>query len=83
MPRVKFFATLREITGRREETVPGETVGEVLNFLYDKYGEDFRRELERKSMILVNGKNVEHLKGMDTEVKEEDEVSIFPPAGGG
>ena len=83
MPRVKFFATLREITGKREENVRGSTVGEVMEFLYEKYGERFRKELEKKSMILVNGRNIEHLKGLETEVSEEDTVSVFPPAGGG
>lgn len=29
--------------------------------------------------LLVNGQRVEFLQGLDTEIGEEDEVSIFPP----
>jgi len=83
MPKVKFFATLREITGKREEIIEGNNVKEVLNALYKEYGEEFKKELKERSMILVNGKNIEHLEGMETKVREEDTISIFPPAGGG
>ncbi len=83
MPKVKFFATLREITGKREEVVNGSTIEDVLNTLHEEYGEKFKKELRERSMILVNGKNIEHLKGIKTKVSEEDTISIFPPAGGG
>ncbi len=83
MPKVKFFATLREITGKREEIIKGDTVEDVLNTLYREYGEEFRKELRERSMILVNGKNIKHLEGLKTKVREEDTISIFPPAGGG
>jgi len=83
MPKVKFFATLREITGKREEIVEGNNVKEVLNALYKEYGEEFKKELKERSMILVNGKNIEHLEGMETKVSKGDTISIFPPAGGG
>jgi len=33
-------------------------------------------------MILVGGKNIHHLDGLDTVVNEAD-VAIFPPSGGG
>ncbi|ADD09347.1 ubiquitin-like small modifier protein 1 [Candidatus Aciduliprofundum boonei] len=83
MPKVKFFATLREITGKREEIIEGDNVGDVLKVLYEEYGEEFEKELKERSMILVNGKNIEHLEGLKTKVSEEDTISIFPPAGGG
>jgi molybdopterin synthase sulfur carrier subunit len=83
MVKVKFFATLRNITGKREEFVEGKTVGDILQKLYDKYGEDFKKELKKRSMILVNEKNIEHMEGLKTMVNENDEISIFPPAGGG
>ncbi len=83
MPKVKFFATLREITGKREEIIEGYNVGDVLKVLYEEYGEEFEKELKERSMILVNGKNIEHLNGLKTKVSKEDTISIFPPAGGG
>ena len=71
MPKVKFFATLREITGKREEIIEGDNVGDVLKVLYKEYGEKFEKELKERSMILVNGKNIEHLEGLKTRVSEE------------
>jgi len=84
MPRVKFFATLRDITGVREIDIKGvRNVRELLNELYRMYGDRFKKEIERKNMILVNGRNILDLQGYDTEINEKDEIAIFPPAGGG
>ncbi len=84
MITVKFFATLREITGKREVKVEKvNTVAELLDVLYHQYGERFKKELEGRSMILVNGKNILDLKELNTPVNDGDVISIFPPAGGG
>jgi len=42
-----------------------------------------KKELEKGVIILVNGKNIEHLEKLDTKLKDGDVVSIFPPVGGG
>ncbi|MDH4123796.1 MAG: MoaD/ThiS family protein, partial [Thermoplasmata archaeon] len=34
-------------------------------------------------VILVNGQNIAHEKGLDTELDEQDDVAIFPPVSGG
>ncbi len=84
MVLVKYFATLRELTGKREEIIEDvDSVEELLELLFQKYGERFREEIEKKNMILVNGKNIIHIEGVKTRLKEGDVVSIFPPAGGG
>ena len=84
MVRVKFFATLRDITGLREIEVKGVgNIRELLNILYEKFGDKFKREIEEKNMILVNGHNILDLEGYDTKIDEGDEVAIFPPVGGG
>ncbi len=84
MALVKYFATLREITGKREETVRGvKNIKELMQLLINRYGDKFAKELRDRAMILVNGKNILHIRDMDTEIEEEDVVSIFPPAGGG
>ncbi|WP_258084292.1 ubiquitin-like small modifier protein 1 [Thermococcus thermotolerans] len=92
--RVKFYATFRELMGTKEVEVHGvKTVRELIEYLAERYSPEIRKQLletERVAegkpvdgMILVNGHNVLHLKGLDTELKEDDEVHIFPPAGGG
>lgn len=83
MVRVKLFATLAQIAGRREVEVEAASASQLLQRLYELFGEAFRRELEQDMIMLVNGHNVEHLKGMDTPLKDGDVVSLFPPAGGG
>ena len=80
---VKLFATLIEFTGKRKLEISGpKTVGGLLNEL-DRMFPGFKKELEQGYIILVNGKNIEHLKGLDTPLSDGDTVSIFPPAGGG
>ncbi|NJE10434.1 ubiquitin-like small modifier protein 1 [Thermococcus sp. MAR1] len=92
--RIKFYATFREMVGRKEVEVHGvKTVRELIEYLSKHYSPEIKKQLletERVNedkpvdgMILVNGHNVLHLNGLDTELKEDDEVHIFPPAGGG
>ncbi|MBU4193986.1 MAG: MoaD family protein [Actinobacteria bacterium] len=82
MPTVKFYASLRKVTGVREADIPVGSVKEVLERLSSDYEGKLRRYL-KISTILVNGKNVIHLKGKRTRLKPDDVVSIFPPLGGG
>jgi len=59
-----------------------ETFGEKVDkWLWKGTGKD--RTLIAGTMILVNGRHVCHLNGLDTPLGEDDIVSIFPPAGGG
>ncbi|AEC52457.1 molybdopterin converting factor related, subunit 1 [Pyrococcus sp. NA2] len=80
--KVKVFATLIDIIGKRIFEEEAENVGELLEKIYAKYPK-VREELEGGYLILVNGHNIEHLQGLNTKLKHGDVVSIFPPAGGG
>jgi molybdopterin synthase sulfur carrier subunit len=82
VPRVKFFATLARAAGTREAGVQAGSVKELL----EKLSRDYEGKLDRylkTSTVLVNGKNVEYLKGEKTKLKLDDVVSIYPPLGGG
>ena len=91
--RVRFFATLIEVAGRREVNISGvRTVKDLIEKLSEMYGDSFksriyvdagRRRVKPGVVILVNGKSIYHLNGLDTELKEDDTVSIFPPVAGG
>lgn len=90
---VRFFTTLREITGKKEEQIElskSASVNSVLKKLSENYGAEFddyvfdelgdvRGHLE----ILVNGRSVSTLSGLRTRLKDGDQVAILPPVGGG
>jgi len=90
--RVKFLASLYELTGmlKTEVEVPdGLTVRGLIDVLTEKYAR-LREELldeggNLKPMynILVNGRAIEWLGGLDTLLKDGDEVVFIPPAAGG
>ena len=88
---MEFFALLREKVGAPEADVDfiGTTVMDLVAALSDAHGEVFRDQVlegeEMRSMvkILVNGHDVRSLRGLFTELREGDTVSIFPPAAGG
>ncbi len=82
MPVVKFYASLRQVTGVKEARFDGRTVKEVLDTVSAAYDGKLDRYL-KISTVLVNGRNIAHLRGRRTRLEPDDEVSIFPPMGGG
>ena len=93
--KVRFFTSLREIVGKREETLSfqGEekiTVDAVLKSLKEKYGKPFHDYIynsgtaEPKGFLqfLVNG-NSTTLTRLQTELRDGDVLAILPPVGGG
>jgi sulfur-carrier protein len=94
--KVRFFTRLREIVGKREETLtfPNEavtTVNTVLKVLSDKYGEPFTEYVyEAKGgkprgflQFLINGTSTSTFNGTETQLQNGDELAILPPVGGG
>ncbi|HCA40738.1 MAG TPA: hypothetical protein DEP01_04035 [Aminobacterium sp.] len=41
------------------------------------------KKLLMGTIIMVNGKHIVHLQGLDTPLNDSDTVNIFPPVGGG
>ncbi len=91
--RVKFLATIREITGKLEiefEIHPGDTVGIVLQALQTHYGAEFKEATTGttaggipKVRFLVNGRNTDFLEGPETKLKDGDVMVLIPPVAGG
>jgi MoaD family protein len=92
---VRFFTSLRELLGKKEETLEfpeGEkvTVDTVLGKL-KRYGKPFVEyvydsqtgEMKGFLQILVNGKSASTLNGMKTKLADGDVLAILPPVGGG
>jgi len=90
---VKFFTTLREITGKREEEVKSSedlTINELLEQLSKRHGSQFINYVYDETgnvrsylQFLVNGKSITTMRGFKTMLKEGDSVAIIPPVGGG
>ncbi len=90
---VKYYAMIREATGRRVETleVPeGFSVDDLLGLLVGIYKEglsNFIYDEEKKVRdflsFMLNGFNVYSLKGLSTALQDGDVFAILPPVGGG
>ena len=90
--KVKVYATLRPIIGGADvpTTVqPGQPVRDLVDEMAARWP-DLRAEmldadgnLQRRIQIMVNGRNIQFLDGLDTTLRAGDSVAIFPPVGGG
>ena len=90
---VKFFTSLREITGKKTEDIQlqeNTTITELVQQLSSTHGKEFDQYIYNKQnkvqeflSFLVNGQNINNLNGFETALKDGDVVAILPPVGGG
>ncbi len=93
---VRYFTVLREIVGKKEETIEfikGQkaTVNSVLKCLSTKYGKEFdeyvydpkTREVKGFLQFLVNGRSLSGAKPMESPLSDGDVLAILPPVSGG
>ncbi len=88
--RVRIPSPLRRLTnGESEVEIQGATLREAVAALEQEYpGLNGRiceetGELRRFVNIYVNGEDIRFLQGLETPLKERDEVSIVPAVAGG
>ena len=87
--KVKIPTQLRSATeGEASASVDGTTVGEVLDSLYERFGELRSRiaedgGLRRFVNVYVGGEDIRFLDGLNTRVQDGDEVTILPAVAGG
>lgn len=88
--RITFYGALAKITREKTTDLEASTLKEAINVLTRKYGEHFKNsiydekeKLRRFVNIYVNGKDIRFLNHFDTELNDEDKVSIIPAVGGG
>ena len=90
--KVKFFTTLRELTGTSELSVKipkNATVGELLGVLSKRFGPKFvkylfdKGELRPYLIVMVGGRSISLMDGLKTTLRDGVTVAILPPTGGG
>ncbi|MCF7858605.1 MAG: MoaD family protein [Candidatus Cloacimonetes bacterium] len=92
MIKIKFYSLIRLHLGINEIQIEADKISiydllQIAEKQLDKLllhlliNADY--EIIPGTMILINGRNIFHLKKLDTIVQDGDVVSIFPPGGGG
>lgn len=90
--KVRFFATYRDITHVAELEMPApESVRGLLLALCRRFGPALQKEilsadlsaLGQNAIVLVDGRHITHLNGIDTPLSEANTVAIFPLMAGG
>ncbi len=90
--KVRFFANLREMVGCKELDLAldsNSTVRMALRQLCAQYPELGQKLWDEDEVprgyvkVLKEGRDIQHLQGLDTALAETDTLSLFPPVGGG
>lgn len=88
--RVKFFTTLKEITGKGEEVIKLSSevnIGEFLDILLKRYGPELAEyvfkdgDISPYLIVLIDGKKPHQ--GLKTPLKDGATIALLPPIGGG
>ena len=91
MVKIRFSSALSNVVHTRETIldIGDTTVKNVLDKLVQQFGSDFEKrildkgEVRRFVNIYVNGEDIRHLKGLDSTLKNNEEMSILPAVSGG
>lgn len=93
--RVKGYFTFKKVMDGKavlEIEIEKATIKDVLKDLSENFDQDFReaiidpktQEVNSLIRVLVNGRHYQYLPNrLNTELKEGDEVALFPPIVGG
>ena len=88
MPQVKLYGLFRKHAASSKVDILGETVRVVLTTLcvdnqslceamFDENG------LRSHVRVMVNGRDMDLLQGLETNLTNSDQIAIFPPIAGG
>ncbi len=90
--KVKFFATFKQITNEKEidlQLEAGMNISQLIDILIKSYNDlkkeifDDNSKIKDYIQILKNGRNIKYLNALNTQLKDADTISIFPPVAGG
>ena len=91
--KVNFYATLRHIVGTKTVDLPlnnGCTVRDMVNEMIQRFPAlrhellDDNGQLYSHIHVFINGRDTPYLENrLDTQITEQDTISVFPAVGGG
>ena len=91
--KIIFFSILTDITEIEDLTFPMDIDSNIRNLLEQltlKFGEKFEElifknstDLSKYVLITINGKDIRTLKGLQTILKQDDEIFFVPAIAGG
>ncbi len=90
--QVRVYATLRDLVNAKAIELDVREATDVRRLLkqasatYPALGAKLwseQDELNKSIQVLVNGRAINFLQGLETPVCPEDRVDLFPPVGGG
>ena len=90
--QVRVYATLRDLLGTSRFTIDLATptpARQILTRLTGDYPPLAEKLFDADSglsgyvTVLLNGRSLAYLDGLDTLVEDADKLSLFPPVGGG
>jgi molybdopterin synthase sulfur carrier subunit len=92
--KVYTILTLKKILGKREFEVsipPGSTVKDLIFWMVNEWGDELSSHLFHPGSdrlfphirLMVNGRSIEFLNGMETVLQDGDEFSMLPIVAGG
>ena len=90
---IKYYAYFRKDAGCKEETLllaPLSALN-LLQKLADIHGDGFRKnllsgdqtEIHPDVIFLIDGRNIDFIRGKDSMIQEDDVISLFPRVAGG
>lgn len=87
--KAEMYSLVRQITGEKEAILEAQDVRAALEALRRRYGPEFAalvydgKALHDGINILLRGKNIHVLQGLDTPLSEGDVISLFYSIEGG
>ena len=91
--KISFLSLLKDRIGVKELNLDLEdnaTVNDVFSKLFEKFGEDIKTVLIKKTgelndhvVIMLNEKNIRSLDDLNTKIQNKDEITLLPAIAGG
>ena len=91
MIEIKFLTRFIDITGEKNIKIDDfQDINTLIEFLCEKYDESFKEvlfdengNLRDYQKVMINGKDIRDINGLDTPLKDGDQIIMFQTVVGG